>query len=183
MPADAFIHCRVAPEIKAALRAAAEREHLNESALIKQLLIGLTRLGSSPEARALVASPPPPRDARLYVRLDPSDRSLLREQAAARGMATATYVAVLLRAQLRNLAPLPREELQALKAAVSQLGAVGRNLNQIARAMNRGGLVSGPDRKEMIEMLEACEGIRRDVKALLRANARAWRQGHGEATV
>jgi len=38
-----------------------------------------------------------PRDMRLYVRLDPNDRLLLNERAAARGMPAATYAAVLVR--------------------------------------------------------------------------------------
>ena len=48
------------------------------------------------------------------IRLRPDDRLLLHERAAARGMAPATYVAVLTRAHLRSLSPLPREELLAL---------------------------------------------------------------------
>src|SRR2546430_13347000 len=44
--------------------------------------------------------------------------------------------------------PLPKDELAALKHAVGELGAVGRNLNQIARAVNQGARVAGPgDRK------------------------------------
>ena len=59
------------------------------------------------------------RDSRLYVRLRHEDRLLLRERAAARGMAAATYVSVLVRSHLRNLAPLPKEELLALKRSVA----------------------------------------------------------------
>jgi hypothetical protein len=51
-------------------------------------------------------------------------------------MAPATYASVLTRVHLRSLAPLPREELLALKRTVAELWAIGRNLNQIARAAN-----------------------------------------------
>jgi hypothetical protein len=47
-------------------------------------------------------------------------------------MAAATYMSVLARAHLRNLPPLPQDELLALKHTVAELGAIGRNLNQIA---------------------------------------------------
>src|SRR5579883_1683595 len=57
------------------------------------------------------------RASRLYVRLRREDRLLLHERAAARGMASATYVSVLLRAHLRALTPLPKDELAALVAA------------------------------------------------------------------
>ena len=44
----------------------------------------------------------------------------------------------LVRAHLSGLAPLPKEELTALKQSVAELGTIGRNLNQIARAVNQG---------------------------------------------
>src|SRR5215469_17754665 len=52
----------------------------------------------------------------------PEDRLLLRERATGRGMAPATYASVLVRAHLRGLAPLPKEELTALKRSVAELG-------------------------------------------------------------
>ena len=48
------------------------------------------------------------RDARLSVRLAPEDRILLSGRATARGMPSATYVSVLVRSHLRNLAPAPQ---------------------------------------------------------------------------
>lgn len=94
--------------------------------------------------------------ARLYVRVREEDRLLLHERAAARGMASATYLSVLLRAHLRSLAPLPKDELAALKRVVGELGAVGRNLNQIARAANQGARVAGPERDEFRTTLKIC---------------------------
>ena len=68
------------------------------------------------------------------IRLRPDDQILLGGRAAARGMAPATYVSVLARSHLRSLAPLPKDELPALKRTVGELGNIGRNLNQIAHA-------------------------------------------------
>jgi hypothetical protein len=68
------------------------------------------------------------RGARLYVRRRPDDQPLLAERAAARRMAAATYVSVLVRAHLRHLAPLPHDELQALNRAVATAG------NSVTRA-------------------------------------------------
>ena len=97
-------------------------------------------------------------------------------------MPSATYVSVLVRSHLRNLAPLPKEELLALKRSVAELGAVGRNLNQIARALNQGGKYSGPGREDLKAMLRVAEGLRDHVKALLKANQISWEQGHAETT-
>jgi hypothetical protein len=93
---------------------------------------------NDPEPTARVA-----RGAHLYVRLRPDDQLLLPERAAARRMAAATYVSVLVRAHLRHLAPLPHDELRALNRVVAELGAIGRNLNQIARATRQGAPATG----------------------------------------
>jgi hypothetical protein len=105
---------------------------------------------------------------------------MLNERAAARGMASATYVAVLVRSHLRNLAPLPKQELLALKSAVAEIGAIGRNLNQIARAMNQGQRMAGPGREELRAMLQVGAALRDHVKALLAGNEKSWNQGYVE---
>jgi hypothetical protein len=96
-------------------------------------------------------------------------------------MAPATYVSVLVRAHLRNLAPLPKEELLALKRSIAELGAVGRNINQIARAANQGYRIAPPGRDDFGAILKVCEGLRDHVKELLKANLRAWEIGHPHA--
>jgi len=179
--ADQFIAARVSSETKARLRALAEQQHLTESGLLKHFVELMLQAGSpsdaSPTARA---DEPAPRGTRLTIRLRPDDRMLLRERAAARGMAPATYVSVLTRAHLRSLAPIPKEELLALKRAIAGLGVVGRNLNQIARAANRAEPVNGPSRTDLTGMLRICEALRDHVRALLTANLRSWEQGYAE---
>ena len=118
------------------------------------------------------------RESRLTVRLRPDDQVLLRERAAARGLPAATYVSVLTRAHLRALTPLPKEELLALKRCVSELSAIGRNLNQIALAANQGQRVAGPGANDLRAILKVCEALRDYVKALLVANIESWRQGY-----
>lgn len=184
-----FLKTRVPAETKALIRAAAEREYVTESIWFRRAIEHalLAQLGVS-------ANPPPQpfRDrrghdnekhgdrARLYVRLRADDRLLLRERAAARGMPSATYVSVIVRAHLRNLAPIPKDELMALKRSVAELGAIGRNLNQIARAANSGDRVVGPSREDLRALLKVCEALRDNVKGLIRANVNTWEIGHAE---
>ena len=120
------------------------------------------------------------RRVRLYVRLRPDDQLLLRERAAARRMATATYVSVLVRAHLRQLAPLPADELRALNRVVADLGAIGRNLNQMARATHPAAPAMENRRIDAMAMIRVCEALRDHVKALLKANAVSWKVGHAE---
>ena len=162
MVANHFIAARVSSEMKSRLKTLAEQRQLSESALLKRLL-ELTLDGaaepqlSNPGGTRRVA-----RAARLYLRLRPDDQLLLAERAAARGMAAATYVSVLV----------------ALKRSIAELGAIGRNLNQIAHTVRQGGSASGPRREDVAAMLEVCTGLRDHFKATLLANLRSWQVGH-----
>ena len=95
-------------------------------------------------------------------------------------MRPATYVAVLTRSHLRRLAPLPKDEMQALRRSIGELAAIGRNLNQIAKAANDGGRVPGSAREDFRAMLKICEALRDNTKALLKANLTSWESGNGE---
>jgi hypothetical protein len=191
MGATEILTTRVTPEIKGQVTGAVREEFLTESIWLRRLVLRELRAAGS-EDRAPHRGHGPAADARgrcsdrhapgpsLYVRLRPEDRLLLHERAAARGMASATYVSVLVRSHLRSLAPLPKEELVALKRAVSELGAVGRNLNQIARAANQGARVGGIGQDEFRAILKICEALRDHTKGLIKANAASWTSGHGE---
>jgi predicted DNA binding CopG/RHH family protein len=182
MAAPPFVAARVTPEMKTLLRVLAEREQITESALVRQFLEVMLRMSAKEGFPKLDALEKVSRDARLTVRLPPEDRILLSDRATARGMRSATYVSVLVRSHLRNLAPLPKDELLALKRSVAELGAIGRNLNQIARATNQGAKPAGPGREDLKAMLRVAEGLRDHVKALLKANQISWERGHAEAT-
>lgn len=175
-----FIAARVSSEMKAQLRSLAQGQQQSESAVIKSLLDSL--MGGASASRALKIAEPSiiPRGARLYIRLAPEDRRLLQERTAARHLAPATYVAMLVRAHLRELSPLPRDELAALKDVVAQLSAFGRNLNALVRALNQGGKPPDSMVVQLHAMLRLCEGLRDHVKALVKANAMSWRTGNGE---
>jgi hypothetical protein len=182
MPADAFIQCRVTPEMKTLARALAEREQITESALVKQLLQVVLRTAALQGFPKRDALDRPNRDARLYVRLEPQDRQLLAARATERGTPSATYVSLLVRSHLRAVAPLPKEELLALRHSIAELKAVGRNLNQMARALNQDGRATIPGRQEVNAMLKVAEGLRDHFKVLLKANEKCWLQGYAETS-
>lgn len=165
-------------ETKRRFVAVANHEGVSESALLKRM-VDLMLESSAPQT---IVDPPDRsmRYARVTVRLRPDDQQLLRERAAARVMPAATYVSVLVRAHLRSLAPLPKEELLALRRTVSELGSIGRNLNQIARAANQHQRTAGPHQEDLRAILKLCEGLRDYVKGLLKANLRSWEVGYAE---
>ncbi|MEJ0098488.1 MAG: plasmid mobilization relaxosome protein MobC [Pseudomonadota bacterium] len=191
MSCTEIVKARVTAETKRQVAAAAEREMLTEAAWLKRLVIkqvqpsrthgGSAAQRSRPEGvrrhnmRGSGACGRP-----VFVRLRPDDRLLLDARAEARGMRPATYVSVLTRCHLRQLPPLPKDELLALKRSVSELAALGRNINQIARAANEGGRLPGSVRDEFRAMLKVCEALRDNTKGLLKANLTSWESGYGE---
>src|SRR5579871_375380 len=106
MAAEAYVQCRVTPEMKTLLRVLAEREQVTESALVRELLETMLRRSTAERFPKLGFQEKLSRDSRLTVRLAPEDRILLSGRATARGMPSSTYVSVLVRSHLRNLAPL-----------------------------------------------------------------------------
>lgn len=180
------------PEIKQRVTGVVREEFLTESIWLRRLVLHKLQATASADtvpphrgngsnaARGRCSKRREPASS-LYVRLPKEDRLLLHERAAARGMASATYVSVLVRSHLRSLAPLPKDELVALKRAVSEMGVVGRNLNQIARAANQGARMGDVGHDEFRAILKICEALRDHTKNLIKANAASWVSGHGES--
>jgi hypothetical protein len=177
MTAEAFIQCRVPQATKAALRAAAERQQLTESALLKRMLELVLHTAGAAEAGDVIVADRPARQARLYVRLTVGDRQLLQARSAARCLAPATYASTLLRAHLRALTPLPEAELRAIRQSTRELAAIGRNLNQIALATHRGGSGAGVSREVLWNFLKACEALRVHVRSYISTNLSSWSSG------
>jgi predicted DNA binding CopG/RHH family protein len=86
MPADAFINCRVSSDIKARVRALAQRQGVTESAIIKQLLEVVLQNAPAGEQPPAASLEPVNRNARVHVRLRPEDWKLLKDRAETRRM-------------------------------------------------------------------------------------------------
>lgn len=189
-----ILKARVSPEIKREAQAVAEHESLTEAAWLKRLVVRELRAaahrsvdyghegcgGNSPARSSSQRRRSGACDRPMLVRLWPEDRLLLDARAVARGMRPATYAAALVRGHLRHLAPLPKDELTALRRSIGELAAIGRNINQITRAANEGGRLPTSVRDEFRAMLKVCEALRDNTKALLKANLTSWECGYGE---
>ena len=178
MTADAYITCRVSSEAKAQVRALAQREGTNESALVRQLLEHALR------AASLKGTPMPelPESAsdgiRLNLSFGPHIAGLIRARSRERGMASATYVSSLVRTHLTNGAPLSAAEYLAVKQVVVELSTIRRRLKELVRTMSQGGKSPSPGTAEVRETLRVAEALRDHVKSLVSANTRAWGRVH-----
>ena len=178
MVANALISARVTVDIKERFAAVARQQEQSESVLLKRLVEAalITAGGAKPEAIQHVE--PVAATGKVSVRLRPDDLLLLRERAKARAIPTGTYVSLLVRSHLRTSTPIPTAELVVLKRTVAEISAIGRNLNQIARAFNQGDRAGGPSREDLHALLRALNGLRVHIKALVNANLASWRTGY-----
>jgi hypothetical protein len=176
MTGSAHLSTWIDADTKRRFATAAARQGLSESALLKRLVDQMLATGS--EEAYTPAVTVDPRDARLTVRLVAEDRALLRERAAARTMPAATYVSILVRAHLRQLAPLPDQELSALRSAVSELATLGRIFNTMARLLQQDRRDVVPGRNEVHAMMRICEALWDRFRGLIKANLVSWEVGH-----
>src|SRR5882672_4232233 len=181
MPSERSNHLIAAcvrADTKARFRALAAGYGLSESALLNTIIDRAIEVHPPAVAEESLAVHQAARAERLYVRLYRDDRRLLAERAAARGMPSATYLAVLARAHLRHLNPLPEAERRLFAQGVATLSAIGRNLNQIARRVNQGETPNGPRREDLALFLKTCTIMVGNLKSTLKINHESWQAGY-----
>lgn len=112
---------------------------------------------------------------RVEIGLTASEKDELHKRAAPRGMTDNTYVAALLRTHFNSTPYFSENELQALREANRQLAVLGKNMNQIAKALN-----ISLDNAHVIKAAELdkirsnVEQHRQFIVALVQENMRAW---------
>lgn len=167
--------------MKERFAAVARYQALSESALLKRLVEAALVAVTAVKPQVTQAVEPVPVGGKISVRLRSDDLLLLRERARARAMPTSTYVSLLIRSHLRSVTPLPTAELDVLKRSVAEISAIGRNLNQIARAVNQGEGSNGSRKADLQALLRALNGMRVHIKSLINSNLESWRSGDEKA--
>lgn len=91
------------------------------------------------------------------------------------GMKTSPYIAAVLQAQTLRKPMLRHNEVQALVLSQRELSAIGRNLNQIARALNDKFTESDRIKLNLLTDLKDKIEVQKDaISAVLRASLRSW---------
>ncbi|KVU84295.1 hypothetical protein WK76_25065 [Burkholderia ubonensis] len=114
----------------------------------------------------------------VKVRLSPAEYKAVSQVAARMGFTMSRFFVAMVRAHATQNPQLGDREVAALEASNYQLAAVGRNLNQIARALN-----AEPGKVLQRDRLVLIDALRREIDAHLahvhdmqRANLERWRR-------
>jgi hypothetical protein len=162
--------------LKAQWEAYCQRTGVSASEAVR-LLVG-RELGSvSHTAQRFVPADIGAPRQRIEIRLTPNEFVALRDVADATGFSVNRWLVAMVRAQLASEPQFGQHELAVLAASNSQLAAIGRNLNQIARALNAHELVEAY-RLKVLETLKTEVDTHLDaVNRIIRANLDRWNRG------
>ncbi|CAN7593647.1 hypothetical protein LJR161_004348 [Variovorax paradoxus] len=181
------IATRVSPETRAHFVALAARHHLSASSLLAKMVdevlkthgdispgSGAQRFPDESESRPGAAD-------RLTLRLRKGDRALAAERARARGMKTASYLALLIHNHVRIAAVLPPNELDQIKVTAARLAALGRQLRMFGMPNTLPGPVASDLGETIASVRQEVEVAREATAALVRRNLISWETGAGRA--
>lgn len=180
---------RVSQHEHAEFVATAARSGQKPGSLLRSVIRAFLR-GEKPEGEGTGArlksrsKPVHPGDAdleRFELRIASFLKTEVKQRAAREGMSSSEWVAALIQSVVTAEPVLTEREAEAVRFANRELAAVGRNLNQIARAMNRAELIGANFSKDEILTLHGIsllnkkvEKLRMTILSLITARNRAW---------
>ncbi|MGY4831825.1 hypothetical protein ACVNIS_24845 (plasmid) [Sphaerotilaceae bacterium SBD11-9] len=160
------------PATSAAFEAAAARRGLTPHEAL------LSLIGREIEASAGLPDPPATGDP-TPCRVTLSVPAFVRDEAAGRArrrdMAMARWIAALLQSNVLKLPVLLEDELQRVDLAARQLAALGKNLNQVAKALNQA--YHETDRVKLDELAalrRAVTETRDAIRTLIQSSRNVW---------
>lgn len=167
------VRARVDAQTKAAFHAVVVNQGTSESRLL-QLLIGALLKNNSDNGSPSIP-PTEIKDDRFSFRLSAKLKDDLARRAKEQGASPGSYLVALARTHLSKKPYFTERELEVLRQSNSELTAIGRNINQIARALNRSLDHADMTRsKELEQVAVLVKGHRDYVRGLIRANLSSW---------
>lgn len=170
-----ILKARFDPDTHARFLAVARARKISESELLR--LAVNRELGLAPAEQAEV-EPDPDQAAfdRITVRMPAFVMVAMKIRAKSKGMAPSRWLAALVQSNLTRHPVLTDAELQAVDSTTRELTAIGRNINQIARALNEAHFQTERVRLDRLaELAEKINKAREAIRVLVRASRNAWR--------
>ena len=170
---------RTEPDIKAAFSNRAKAQGLNESELLRRLV--LAELEKSDAAEPVKPEVDPEGNQtnteRMTIRMPCFLMEATKKMAKGKGMAPSRWVTALVQSNIIRQPVMSDAEIIELRASNRALVALGRNINQIARAINANAYGEA-DRSRLDRLIELGEVItenREAIRALVRASQNVWK--------
>lgn len=163
---------------KLAFRSAAKKRGTSEARLLQLLIGAFLKYDDADDNDNL--PPTETKNGKFTFRLSEKLKGDLAHRAKKSRMTPGSYLVALCCAHLRKGPFFTELEMDVLRQSNYELSAIGRNINQIARALNRSIDHADLARAKEIEQMAALIRQHRDfVRGLIIANQRAWGTEHG----
>lgn len=176
-----LLSTRVEDAVKEAFEDRAKASNLSAANLLEQVVLAFLRL-EQPEPSALVSAAAAEGEKRkVWASLSVKETQALDELAKEMGWSRSKYLAQLFRVHLSGTPRFSEKELAELRQVTMQLAALGRNVNQIARALNVS--LDNANQAQAIhyeQMKQVIELHRAYVKALVKSNLEHWGASDGD---
>lgn len=161
-------------ETKISFRSIAKGKGISESELLRAVVFSLV----AQDIRTDQPITPDPENAeteRITVRMPRFIREAAKERAKSKGMAPSRWIAALVQSHLTGQPVMTKPDLSELQASNRELAAIGRNINQIAKALNEAFYETERVRLDKLaELKTAIAENRAMIRALIRASQNAW---------
>lgn len=162
--------------LKAEFKGRAKAIEKSESDLLRMIVIDA--LGRAGKTAAVIA--PNAEDAkadRMTVRMAAFLLKAVRKRAKAKNMSASRWVASLVQSNLMRDPVMSDAEIVALRESNRELAAIGRNLNQIARALNDNFNETDRLKLQLLDvLLESIKDNRGTIRALVRTSLKVWKE-------
>ena len=112
---------------------------------------------------------------RITVRMPGFMLQAAKEKGKGKGMATSRWIAALVQSNIAKNPVMTDQELITIKATIRELTAIGRNINQMARALNES--KNNTDKVKLTTLALLGESMKRNISAvreLVRASQQVW---------
>ncbi|WP_157754480.1 plasmid mobilization relaxosome protein MobC [Pseudomonas putida] len=178
-----LLSARIQPDTKSLFDERAASLNMTTAALLEKLVEAFLQR-PSPEPSAIAKAEPAEvgkTKARVDVPLAPSEGRALEQLAGEMGWSRSKYLAQLFRVHLSSEPRFSEKELLELRQVTMQLSALGRNVNQIARALNVS--LDHANQAHAVQwetMHKVIDLHRQFVKRLVKSNLDYWGMNDGE---
>lgn len=163
-------------DMKGEFTAWCQRQGVTVNDAVRQMVARI--LGSDVRQLSYVALPDGDERISVKVQFSRGEYEAVSPVAKHMGFTLSRFLVAMVRAQITSYPQLGDREVAALEASNYQLAAIGRNLNQIARALNAQPLAA-PQQHRLVVI----DALRREIDAHLkavhdmqRANLERWRR-------
>lgn len=176
---DGMLRARVDANVQKAFEARAKQRGMKPSDMLREIVIREVGAESSAALLCEIAQQQGAEvgTKRVEIRLPVAVMRMAERRAAEKGMTLPRWVGALAQSHALKEPVMTDKEVLALRALVRELAALGRNVNQIARALNSAIDVIERSRVSLDDLARLDKGIeitKRVVRTLVHRSQQSW---------